>query len=69
MSFTAIRENKILAKISDYSNFDKDPYKDLHMVQCTEPTPLALDNVRPFSSNSTKFSVVIENAMGYRFSF
>ena len=34
----------------------------------TEPTPLALDNFRCFPSNSTKFSEVIENAMGFSFS-
>ena len=30
-------------------------------------TPLALNNFRCFSSNSMKFAVVIENAMGYSF--
>ena len=38
--------------------------KNFHRAQCTEPTPLALDNFRGFSSNLTKFSVVIENAVG-----
>ena len=42
-------------------------YIDFHRIQCTEPTSLALDNFQHFSSNSTKFSVVIENAVGYRF--
>ena len=46
----------------DYSNFDKHHYKDSHRAQCTEPTHLAL-----FSSNSSTFSVVIENAVGYNF--
>ena len=50
-----------------YSNFDKQHYKDIHSAQCTEPTPLALNNYQHFSSNSTKCSVVIENAVGYSF--
>ena len=44
--------------------FDEDHYKKFQRVQCIEPTPLALD----FTSNSTKFLVVFENAMGYSFS-
>ena len=50
------------------SNFDKNHYKDFHSVQCTEPTPLALDNFRLFSSNSMNFEVMIESTMGYSFS-
>ena len=48
-----------------YSNFDEHHYKDSNRTQYTEPTPLVLDNFRRFSSNSTKFSVVNENAVGY----
>ena len=33
----------------------------------SEPTPLALDNFRGFSSNAMKFSVVIENTVGCSF--
>ena len=35
-------------------NFDKHHYKDFHRAQCTEPTPLALNNFQRFSSNSMK---------------
>ena len=45
-----------------YTNFDKHHYKDSHRTQCAEPTHLAL-----FSSNSSTFSVIIENAVGYNF--
>ena len=45
-----------------YTNFDKHHYKDSHRTQCVETTHLAL-----FSSNSSPFSVVIENATGYKF--
>ena len=34
-----------------YSNFDKNHYKDFHRAQCTEHTPLALNNFQHFSSN------------------
>ena len=40
--------------------------KDFHRAQCTEPTSLALNNFRCFSSNSTKFSVVIKIAVVYK---
>ena len=60
--------DKKITEIIYYSNFDKHHYKDFHRAQSTQPTPLALDNFWPFSSNSTKFSVVIENAVGYSFS-
>ena len=42
-----------------YSNFDEHHYKDSNRTQYTEPTPLVLEN-------STKFSVVNENAVGYK---
>ena len=46
-----------------YINFDN----DFHRAQCTELTPLALNNFRRFfSSNSTKFSVVIKIAVVYK---
>ena len=48
-----------------YSNFGKD--QDFHRAQCTGPTHLAFDDFC-FTSSSKKFSVVIENAMGYGFS-
>ena len=52
-----------------YSNFDKGYYtrKDVHGAQCIKPTPLTLDNLGQFSTNSTKVSVVIENVLGYSF--
>ena len=37
------------------------------MAQCTEVTPLALDNFRLVSSISTNFSIVNENTVGYSF--
>ena len=37
------------------------------MAQCTEATHLALDNFRLISSNSTNFSKVNENTVGYSF--
>ena len=50
-----------------YSNFDKHHCKDFHRAQCTQLTHLALDNFRRFSSNLTRFSLVIQNAVGYSF--
>ena len=64
ISLSWIGRNLIISNIY-YSNFDKHHLKKAHRVQCTDPTPLAHDNFRRFSSNSPKFSVVIENAMGY----
>ena len=34
------------------------------MAHCTEPTPLALDIFQSFSSNSAKFSVIVQKAVG-----
>ena len=50
-----------------YSYFDMDHFEHFNRLQWAEPTSLALDNFRRFSSNPTKFSMVIENAMGYGF--
>ena len=53
-------------KIYD-SNFDKHHYKDFH-VRLTALGLALWQSITfdIFSSNSTKFSVVIENAVGYR---
>ena len=49
-----------------YLNFDKDHYKDFHSVQCTEHTPLALDNFQRFFSKCNEiFNGNIGNAIGY----
>ena len=50
-----------------YSNVDKHYYINHGKAQCTEPTPLALDNFRQFSSNAATFPVVMENAACYIF--
>ena len=50
-----------------YSNFDKYHQKYFLRAQCTEPTPLALDNFQRFSTNSKKYSVLLDNAMHYSF--
>ena len=51
-------------------NWNKwDHYKDLPRIECIEPTPLALDNFWRFGPNSAKSLVVIENAIGYSFSY
>ena len=50
-----------------YSNFDKHHYEYAHRTQCTVPAPLAINFFRSFLSNSAKFSVVIEFAVGHSF--
>ena len=47
---------------------DTDIYKDFHMAQCTDPTPLAYTiTFRCFSLHSTNFSVILKNIMCYSF--
>ena len=43
-------------------------YKDFYGLQCTEPTPLALNNFQILFSNSKNFTLVVENSMDYSFS-
>ena len=50
-----------------YSKFDKHNCIDFHLVQCNEPTTLALGNFLCFSLISTTFAVVTAIALSYRF--
>ena len=56
----------LLGTFNILHNIDKHHSKYFHRAQCTQHTPLALDNFGRFPSNST-FTVVIQNAVGYRF--
>ena len=51
-----------------YSQYNKHNCIDFHRVNCNEPSLSLLDNFLCLSSISSKFAVVIENAIGYSFS-